>query len=120
MAGGDDDYGEAFKKAKLEYGQQLEAPTEAKRLQAEADVDIAVLSIVVVPRLQAAAQKLRQSINSAVRPHRKNLKACVGCFPHNGSAESARSAGLWKGPKPRRGNSPREDRARMRSTGCRS
>jgi hypothetical protein len=37
MAGGDDDYGEAFKKAKLEHDQQLEAPTEAKRLQAEAD-----------------------------------------------------------------------------------
>jgi uncharacterized protein YaiL (DUF2058 family) len=49
MAGGDDDYGEAFKKAKLEHDQQLEAPTEAKRLQAEADADIAVLSNVVLP-----------------------------------------------------------------------
>ena len=58
MAGGDDDYGEAFKKAKLEHDQQLEAPTEAKRLQAEADADIAVLSNVVLPQLQAAAQKL--------------------------------------------------------------
>ncbi len=58
MAGGDDDYGDAFKKAKLEHDQQLEAPTEAKRLQAEADADIAVLSDVVLPQLQAAAQKL--------------------------------------------------------------
>ena len=58
MAGGDDDYGDAFKKAKLEHDQQLEAPTEAKRLQAEADADIAVLSNVVLPQLQAAAQKL--------------------------------------------------------------
>jgi hypothetical protein len=58
MAGGDDDYGDAFKKAKLEHDQQLEAPTEAMRLQAEADADIAVLSDVVLPQLQAAAQKL--------------------------------------------------------------
>jgi hypothetical protein len=58
MAGGDDDYGDAFKKAKLEHDQQLEAPTEAKRLQAEADADIAVLSNVVLPQLQAVAQKL--------------------------------------------------------------
>jgi len=58
MAGDDDDYGDAFKKAKLEHDQQLEAPTEAKRLQAEADADIAVLSNVVLPQLQAAAQKL--------------------------------------------------------------
>ena len=59
MAGGDDDYGDAFKKAKLEHDQQLETPTEAKRLQAEADADIAVLSNVVLPQLQAAAQKLQ-------------------------------------------------------------
>ena len=58
MAGGDDDYGDAFKKAKFEHDQQLEAPTEAKRLQVEADADIAVLSNVVLPQLQAAAQKL--------------------------------------------------------------
>jgi hypothetical protein len=58
MAGGDDDYGDAFKKAKLEHDRQLEAPTEAKRLQAEADADIEVLSNVVLPQLQAAAQKL--------------------------------------------------------------
>ena len=60
MAGDDDDYGDAFKKAKLEHDQQLEAPTEAKRLQAEADADIAVLSNVVLPQLQAAARKLQQ------------------------------------------------------------
>ncbi len=46
---GDDDYGEAFKKAKLEHDQQQESPTEAKRLQAEADADAAVLSNVVLP-----------------------------------------------------------------------
>ena len=105
MAGGDDDYGDAFKKAKLEHDQQLEAPTEAKRLQAEADADVAVLSNVVLPQLQAAAQKLHPLGGKAVRPHRKNLTARVGCIPHNGSAgsaRSARSAELWKGPsKPR-------------------
>jgi hypothetical protein len=58
MTGGDDDYGEAFKKAKLEHDQQREGPTEAKRLQAEADADIEVLSNVVLPQLQAASQKL--------------------------------------------------------------
>ena len=58
MAGGDDDYADAFKKAKLEHDQELEAPTEAKRLQAEADADIAVLSDVVLPQLHTAAQKL--------------------------------------------------------------
>ena len=58
MAGSDDDYGDAFKKAKLEHDQQRESPTEAKRLQAEADADTAVLSNVVLPQLQAAAQKL--------------------------------------------------------------
>ncbi len=55
---GDDDYGDAFKRAKLEHDQQLDIPTEAKRLQEEADADIAVLSDVVLPQLQSAAQKL--------------------------------------------------------------
>src|ERR1700677_1092715 len=59
MAGGDDDYGDAFKKAKLEHDRVSEAPTEARRVQAEADADIAVLSDVVLPQLQAAAQKLQ-------------------------------------------------------------
>ena len=59
MAGGDGDYGDAFKKAKLEHDQQLDAPTEAKRVQAEADADIAVLSDVVLPQLQTAAQTLQ-------------------------------------------------------------
>jgi hypothetical protein len=59
MTGGDDDYGDAFKKAKLEHDQQRQGDTEAKRLQAEADADTAVLSNVVLPQLQAAAQKLR-------------------------------------------------------------
>ena len=58
MTGSDGDYGDAFKKAKLEHDQQRESPTEAKRLQAEADADIAVLSNVVLPELQAASQKL--------------------------------------------------------------
>jgi hypothetical protein len=58
MTGGDDDYGDAFKRAKREHDQQREGPSEAKRLQAEADADTAVLSNVVLPQLQAAAQKL--------------------------------------------------------------
>jgi hypothetical protein len=58
MSGGDDDYGDAFKKAKLEHNERRQGDTEAKRLQAEADADIAVLSDVVLPQLQAAAQKL--------------------------------------------------------------
>ncbi|MGO9702197.1 MAG: hypothetical protein ACLPX7_23385 [Xanthobacteraceae bacterium] len=58
MAGGDDDYSDAFKKAKLEHDQQRAAPTEANRLQAEADADATVLSNVVLPQLQTAAQKL--------------------------------------------------------------
>ena len=58
MAAGDDDYGDAFKTARLEHDQQREGPTEAKRLQAEVDADAAVLSNVVLPQLQAAAQKL--------------------------------------------------------------
>src|ERR1700733_12466283 len=59
MTGGDDDYGDAFKKAKLEHDQRSQADTEAKRLQAEAEADTAVLSNVVLPQLQAAAQKLQ-------------------------------------------------------------
>ena len=58
MAGDDDDYGDAFKKARLEHDQQRESPTEAKRLQAEADADAAAMSDVVLPQLQAAALKL--------------------------------------------------------------
>jgi hypothetical protein len=58
MTGGDDEYGDAFKKAKLEHEKRRQGDTEAKRLQAEADADIAVLSDVVLPQLQAAAQKL--------------------------------------------------------------
>ena len=58
MADGDDDYGDAFKKAKLEHDKQREGPSETKRLQAEADADTAVLSNVVLPQLHAAAQKL--------------------------------------------------------------
>ncbi len=55
LAGDDDDYGDAFKNAKLEHDQQRESPTEAKRLQAEADADAAAMSDVVLPQLQAAA-----------------------------------------------------------------
>jgi hypothetical protein len=58
MMGDSDDYGDAFKKAKLEHDQRRAGPTEAKRLQAEADADIAVLSDVVLPQLQTASQKL--------------------------------------------------------------
>jgi hypothetical protein len=59
MTGGDDDYSDAFKKAKLEHDQRSQGDSEAKRLQAEADADTAVLSNVVLLQLQAAAQKLR-------------------------------------------------------------
>jgi hypothetical protein len=59
MTGSDDDYGDAFKKAKLEHDQQRQGDTEATRLQAEADADAAVLSDVVLPQLEAAVQKLR-------------------------------------------------------------
>jgi len=58
MSGDDDDYGDAFKKAKLEHDQQRESPTDATRLQAEADADTVVLGEVVLPELQAAARKL--------------------------------------------------------------
>jgi hypothetical protein len=55
MTGGDDDYGDAFKEAKLEHDQRRQGSAEAQRLQAEADADTAALSNVVLPQLQAAA-----------------------------------------------------------------
>ena len=58
MTGGDDDYGDAFKEAKLEHDQRRQGSTEEQRLQAEADADAAALSNVVLPQLQAAAEKL--------------------------------------------------------------
>src|SRR3984893_16501456 len=58
MPGGDDDYGDAFKEAKLGHDQRREGSAEAKHLQVEADADIAALTDVVLPQLQAAAQKL--------------------------------------------------------------
>ena len=58
MTGGDDDYGDAFKEAKLEHDQRRQGSAEAQRLQAEADADTATLSNVVLPQLQAATQKL--------------------------------------------------------------
>jgi hypothetical protein len=58
MTVGDDDYGDAFKKAKLEHDERRQGDTETKRLQAEADADIAVLSDVLLPQLHIAAQKL--------------------------------------------------------------
>ena len=58
MTGGDDDYGDAFKEAKLEHDQRRQGSAEAQRLQAESDADAAALSNVVMPQLQAAAQKL--------------------------------------------------------------
>jgi hypothetical protein len=59
MTGGDDDYGDAFKKAKLEHDERRQGSVEAKRLQAETDADTAVLSDVVLPQLKAAAQILK-------------------------------------------------------------
>ena len=58
MTGGDDDYGDAFKQAKLEHDQRRQGSAEKQRLQAEVDADAAALSNVVLPQLQAAAQKL--------------------------------------------------------------
>jgi hypothetical protein len=58
MTGGENDYGDAFKEAKLEHDERRQDSTETLRLQAEADADIAALSNVVLPQLQAAAQKL--------------------------------------------------------------
>ena len=60
MISGDDDYGDAFKKAKLEHDERRQGSAEAKRLQAEADADAAALSNVVLPQLQVAAQKLER------------------------------------------------------------
>ena len=58
MTGGDDDYGDAFKEAKLEHDQRRQGSAEEQRLQAEVDADAAALSDVVLPQLQAAAEKL--------------------------------------------------------------
>ena len=125
MAGDDDDYGDAFKKARLEHDQHRESPTAAKRLQAEADADAAAMSDVVLPQLQAAALKFGapwwQSRHSAVRSHRKEATARVGSLPRNRSAGSARSAGPWKGPRKSGlfdcsagGNGNRHERQRFR------
>jgi hypothetical protein len=58
MTGGDDDYGDAFKKAKLEHDERRQGSAEAQRAQADADADCAALINVVLPQLQAAARKL--------------------------------------------------------------
>jgi hypothetical protein len=58
MIGGDNDYGDAFKEAKLEHDQRRQGSAEKQRLQAEVDADAATLSNVVLPQLQAAAEKL--------------------------------------------------------------
>jgi hypothetical protein len=58
MTGSDDDYGDAFKKAKLEHDQRRQGSAEKQRLQAEVDADAATLSNVVLPQLQAATEKL--------------------------------------------------------------
>jgi hypothetical protein len=58
MTGGDDDYGDAFKEAKLEHDQRQQRSAAKQRLQAEVDADAAALSNVVLPQLQAASEKL--------------------------------------------------------------
>jgi hypothetical protein len=58
MTGGDDDYGDAFKEEKLEHDKRRQGSAEKQRLQAEVDADVATLSNVVLPQLQAAAEKL--------------------------------------------------------------
>ena len=54
MTVGDDDYCNAFKKAKLEHDERRQGDTEAKRLQAEADPDITISSDVLLRQLQTA------------------------------------------------------------------
>ena len=46
MTGGDDDYGDAFKEAKLEHDQRRQGSAEAQRLQAEADADGARITAI--------------------------------------------------------------------------
>ena len=58
MTGDNDDYGDAFKEAKLEHDQRRQGSKEEQRLQAEVEADAAALSDVVLPQLQAAAEKL--------------------------------------------------------------
>ena len=53
MSGDDDDYENAFKKAKREHDQQREGHTEAKRLQAEADADAAVIATWCCPNYRS-------------------------------------------------------------------
>jgi hypothetical protein len=58
MTGGDDDYSDVFKEAKLEHDKRRQGSAEKQRLQAEVDADAATLSNVVLPQLQAVAEKL--------------------------------------------------------------
>ena len=48
MTGGDNDYGDAFKEAKLEHDQWLQVLQSDERLQVDADADTAALSDVVL------------------------------------------------------------------------
>ena len=103
MAGDEDNYGEAFKKAKFEHDQQLEAPTEAKRVQAEADADIAVLSNVVLPQLQTAAQNSpARAVDSQYGRTGKTLRPASIAFRITDLQDQQDQPGIWKGPpKPR-------------------
>jgi len=58
MTGGDDDYGDAFKEARLEHEQRRQRSAAQQHLQAEGDADAAALSDVVLSQLQAASEKL--------------------------------------------------------------
>ena len=88
MIGGNDEYGDAFKDAKLEHDQRLQGSTEKQRLQAEADANAAVLSDVVLPQLQAAADELEPHGGSVeirrYASHGKIASAHVDCVPRNG------------------------------------
>jgi hypothetical protein len=79
MIGGNDEYGDAFKDAKLEHDQRLQGSAEKQRLQAETDANAAVLSDVVLPQLQAAADELE---------------------PHGGSVEIRRYGRTGKSLRP--------------------
>jgi hypothetical protein len=58
MASNDDDYGDAFKEAKLEHDKRRQRSAAKQRLEAEVDADAAAMTNVVLPQLQAASEKL--------------------------------------------------------------
>ena len=87
MTGGDDDYGDAFKEAKLEHDKRRQGSAEKQRLQAEVDADAAALSNVVLPQLQAAAEKL-EPFGGRVEIRRYDCSASGTAHPQKPIARS--------------------------------